>query len=117
MRGVLRLPFWRAYPAIAIGHAAILDVEGVDHAVADKPVMIGIARCELRVGAVAVERAGKLLRQRTADRQIGGVGFERHRREISGEERPVGKYFTHDALRLAVGCSALAPRVRSRMAF
>ena len=40
MRCVLQLPFRRAYPAIAIGDPAVGDVKGVDHAIAEEPVMI-----------------------------------------------------------------------------
>src|ERR1700683_1978023 len=44
MRSMLGFPFRRAYPAIAIRDAAVGDVKGVDHAVADEPMMIRIAR-------------------------------------------------------------------------
>src|SRR5205807_10016718 len=51
---VLSQPFWRADPAVAIAGAAVLEVKGVQHAVADEPVRAG--RLELRIGAVAIER-------------------------------------------------------------
>jgi hypothetical protein len=35
-------------------------VKRVDHAVTDEPVMIMVARRELRIGAVAVKRAGEI---------------------------------------------------------
>src|ERR1700743_1301835 len=37
-----------------MGAPAALDMEGMDHAVAREPVMVGIARLELGIGAVAV---------------------------------------------------------------
>jgi hypothetical protein len=72
-------------------------MKGVDHAVADEPVMIGIARRELRIGAVAVERAGEVLRQRAAKRQVGRVSLEGKRRIIAGEEWIGGERLAHDA--------------------
>jgi hypothetical protein len=64
----IRLPFRRPHPAIAIGYAAVGDMKGVDHAVADEPMMIAIAGRELGIGTVAVERAGEALRQCTVQR-------------------------------------------------
>jgi hypothetical protein len=72
-------------------------VKGVDHAVADEPMMMRIARRELRIGAVAIERAGELFRQLAAQRQIGRIGLERHRRKISGEEWLFRKRNAHNA--------------------
>ena len=100
MRLVLQLPFRRAHPAIAIADSAIGNVKSVDHAVADEPVMVMVARRELRIGTVAVERPGKVLRQFAAHRQIGRVGFEGERRIIAAEERIGGKRLTHVKLSL-----------------
>ena len=54
---VLQLPFRRAHPAIAIGHSAIRDMEGVNHTVADEPVMVRVARRKSWIGSIAVKRA------------------------------------------------------------
>jgi len=53
--------------------------------------MIGIARRELRIGAVAVERAGEVLRQRAAKRQVGRVSLEGKRRIIAVKNGSTGK--------------------------
>ena len=58
---VLGLPFRGADPTVAVAGAAVLEMEGVQHAVADEPVRAG--RVELRIRAVAVERAAQLTRQ------------------------------------------------------
>ena len=63
MRLMLKLPFRRAYPAIAIGHSAIRDMEGMDHTVADEPVMVRVARRKLSIGSITVERAVEFLGQ------------------------------------------------------
>src|ERR1700743_3225374 len=55
---VLGLPFRRADPAVAVAGAAILEMKGVQHAVADEPMCTG-GGVELRIGAVAIERAVK----------------------------------------------------------
>ena len=77
---VLGLPFRRADPAVAIGRAAVLEMKGVQHAVADEPVRAG--RVELRIGTVAVERAVELARQLARYFQEGGVAFHRDRAAI-----------------------------------
>jgi hypothetical protein len=77
---VLGEPFWRADPAIAIARAAILEVKGVQHTVADEPVRVG--HIELRIGAVAIERAVQLARQFADDFEERRVGLERDRRAI-----------------------------------
>ena len=77
---VLGLPFRGADPAVAIAGAAVLEMEGVQHAVADEPVRAG--RLELRVGAVAIERAVELARQFARDFQERRVAFHRDRRQI-----------------------------------
>lgn len=83
MRRVFKLPFGCAHPAIPVGHMAVLDVKGVDHAVADEPMMIGVARRELGIGTVAIERSGQVLRQFAAHNQIRRVGLERYRCKVS----------------------------------
>ena len=52
----------------------------MQHAVADEPVCAG--RVELRIGAVAIERAVQLARQFADDLEEGRVGLERNRRDI-----------------------------------
>src|ERR1700692_919883 len=73
-------PFRRANPAVTVTGAAVFEMEGVEHAVADEPVRSG--RVELRVGAVAIERAVELARQFASDFQKGRVAFHRNRRLI-----------------------------------
>ena len=77
---VLGLPFRGADPAVAVAGAAVLEMEGVQHAVADEPVRAG--RVELRIGAVAIERAVELARQFADDLQKRRVAFHRDRRQI-----------------------------------
>ncbi len=74
-------PFRRAHPAVAIAGATVLDMEGVQHAVADEPVRAG--RLELRVGAIAIERAMQLARQFALDLEERRIGLHRYRREIA----------------------------------
>src|SRR6185369_5585697 len=74
------LPFWRADPAVAVAGAAVLEMEGVQHAVADEPVRAG--RFELRIGAVAVKRAVEFARQLALDFEKRRVAFERDRCEV-----------------------------------
>src|SRR5260370_314590 len=57
---MLGLPFRGADTAVAVAGAAVLEMEGVQHAVADEPVRA--RRVELRIGAIAVERALELAR-------------------------------------------------------
>lgn len=52
----------------------------MQHAVADEPVRAG--RVELRIGAVAIERAVQVARQLTDDFQEGRVGLERDWTEV-----------------------------------
>jgi hypothetical protein len=77
---VLGKPFRRADPAVAIAGASVLEVEGVQHAVADEPVRAG--RFELWVGAVAIERAVQFPRQFADDLEERRIGLERDRRDI-----------------------------------
>ena len=76
VRHILKLPFRRAYPAIAIGHPAIRDMKGVDHTVADEPVMVRVAWRKLWIGSITVKRAGEFLGQLTAQRQVRRIGLE-----------------------------------------
>jgi hypothetical protein len=77
---VFGLPFRGADPAVAVAGAAVLEMEGVQHAVTDEPVC---ARCvELRVGAVAIQRAVELARQLSHHLQKRRVAFKRNRRPI-----------------------------------
>ena len=76
---VLGLPFRGADPAVAIAGAAVLEMKGVQHAVADEPVRAG--RLELRVGAVAIKRAVEFARQLALDLEEGaslsnGIGAQ-----------------------------------------
>jgi hypothetical protein len=56
-------------------------MEGVQHAVAEKPVRAG--RIELRIGTVAIERAVEFTRQLADDFQMRRVAFHRDRRQIA----------------------------------
>src|SRR6202043_1179810 len=58
---VLGLPFRGADPAVAVAGATVLQMKGVQHAVADEPVRA--RRVELRIGAVMQERTVSLARQ------------------------------------------------------
>src|SRR6266481_5086076 len=77
---MLGLPFGGADPAIAVAGAAVFETEGVQHAVADEPVRA--RRLELRVGAVAIERAVELARQLAGHLQKRRVALKRDRRQI-----------------------------------
>ena len=83
---VLGLPFRRADPAVAIAGAAVFEMEGVQHAVADEPVRAG--RLELRIGAVAIERAVEFARQLARDFQKRRVAFKRDRRPVGPRRWP-----------------------------
>ena len=77
---VLGQPFRGADPAVAVAGAAVLQMEGVQHAVADEPVRAG--GFELRVGAVAIERAVEFARQFAGHLEMRRVAFHRDRRQI-----------------------------------
>src|SRR4051812_15753120 len=77
---MLGLPFRGADPAVAVAGAAVFEMEGVQHAIADKPVRAG--GFELRIGPVAVQRAVQLARQFALDLEKRRVAFERNRREV-----------------------------------
>src|SRR6266403_3222899 len=70
---VLGLPFRGADPAVAVTGAAVLEMEGVQHAVADEPVRA--RRLELRLGTVAVKRAVEFARQFAHDLEMWRVAF------------------------------------------
>src|SRR6185437_3535340 len=90
--------------------------KSMDHAVADEPVMVGVARRELRIRPIAVERAAQLFRHVAPHHDVVGLRLERDRREISVEPRAVGKLLAHDAL-LRLSCeTACAPRARRLVA-
>ena len=82
---VLGLPFRGADPAVAVGGAAVLEVKGVQHAVADEPVRAG--HVELRVGAVAIQRAVELARQFAGDFQNRRVTLHRDRPAVAHSAR------------------------------
>ncbi len=104
---VLDLPLGRAHPAVLVGDVAVLDVEGVDHAVAAEPV-VRPARRELRVGAVAVERAAELLGHLAGDVQMARIGLGVHRGVVAVQEGIVGREgLGHDALRSSVKGNAV----------
>ncbi len=84
-RGLLALELVGAHPAVAVAHAAVLDMEGVHHAVADKPVVLRIARGVLRVWPVAVERAAQRARQLAQHRQVGCVALHQDGGEVAAE--------------------------------
>ena len=77
---MLGLPFRGADPAVAVAGAAVFEVEGVQHAVADEPVRA--RRLELWVGAVAIERAVEPARQLAGYFEVRRVAFHRDRRQI-----------------------------------
>ena len=83
-QGLPRLPFQlearRANPAIAVGGAPILQRKGMHHAIAPEPVIMA-ARGELRVRAVAVERAVERFRNVAGHGEIGRVALDKDRRE------------------------------------
>ena len=86
-------PFRGADPAVAVAGATILEVKGVQHAVADEPVR---ARgFELRIGAVAIERAVEFARQLALNFEERRVAFHRNRRQIGDGivDRFVGGHF------------------------
>src|ERR1700729_257434 len=85
---MLGQPFGRAHPAVAIARLAVLEGEGVQHAVPDEPMRAG--RFELRVWPVAVETAVELAGQFAAHGQRIGVAFHRNRPEVSGKFAIVG---------------------------
>src|SRR3954463_14174150 len=77
---VLGQPFRGATPAVAVAGAAVLQMEGVQHAVADEPVCArGV---ELRVGAIAIERTVELARQFAGHLEMRRVAFHRDRGQI-----------------------------------
>jgi hypothetical protein len=57
-RRALQLEFRRAHPPVAVSDGALLQPEGVDHAVAAEPVVVAPGS-ELRVGPVPIERAAQ----------------------------------------------------------
>lgn len=77
---MLGLPFRGADPAVAVARATILQVESVQHAVADEPVRAGYV--ELWIGTVAIERPVQFARQLADDLQERRVGLERDGRAI-----------------------------------
>src|SRR5580704_15795657 len=82
-RGMFQLPFRRSNVAVAISDLSALDEEGVDHAVAGKPVVM-TARLELRVRPVTVEGAPEARRNLARDLEVVVV-LASHRREIPAE--------------------------------
>jgi hypothetical protein len=88
---ILGLPLGCADPSVAVAHAPIVDRERMDHAVAAKPVVVRARRHELRIGAVAQQRALKLGRQPSCDREGVGIRFGPDRGEIAGEKTVLGR--------------------------
>ncbi len=88
--GMLQLPFGCAHPAVAVGHASVLQLEGMQHAVAREPV-VGPAWRELRVRAVAIQPAVQLLRQLAADRQVRRLALHLQRGVLTAQEGFVGR--------------------------
>ena len=89
------LPFRGANPAVAVAGAAVLEMEGVQHAVADEPVCA--RRLELRIGTVAIERAVEFARQFAHDLEMWRVAFKRNRRQI-GPGRCCYHFLLHRSL-------------------
>jgi hypothetical protein len=98
MGGILGLPFGRADPAIAIGGTAVFDMERADHAIAEEPMIILVARRELRIGPVTIKRPGQIFWQLPANDEVRRIGLEQDRREIALQVRMVGEWLAHDAL-------------------
>ena len=92
---VFGLPFRGADPAVAVAGAAVLEMEGVQHAVADEPMRA--RRFELRIGTVAVERAVQFARQFAFDLEMRRVAFHRNRRSI-GDSRLSRHVLLHRSL-------------------
>ena len=103
-KGLACFPFQleprRANPAIAVSGAPILQRKGMHHAVAPEPVIMA-ARGELRVRAIAVERAVERFRNVAGHGEIGQVALDEDRREGALQRRVVfGKWTGHrDLLR------------------
>ena len=68
--GMLEFVFRRAQIAVLVGDLAVLDEEGMQHAVAREPVMVRVARRKLRVGTVAIERAAQRFGNFSLDREV-----------------------------------------------
>src|ERR1043166_3248066 len=84
-RCALQLPLRGVHIAVAVAHLAVRHREGVDHAVAGEPVIIGVARLELRIGTVAIEGAGKPLWDFADDFQIREIVLTPHGSKIASE--------------------------------
>src|ERR1700676_2262470 len=89
------LPLWGADPAVAITGAATLEMEGVQHAVADEPVRA--PRLALTIGAVAIKRAVEFAGQFAHDLQKRCVAFHWYRRQI-GPGRSGRRLLLHRSL-------------------
>src|SRR5690349_18148223 len=96
MRSAFAQQLGALHPAVSIGDTAILTAGGVNHAVAEKPMIVLVAGRKLWVRAVAVERAAQVLRNLAANRQIVGVGLEQDGGKASGQKGMVGKRLAHD---------------------
>jgi hypothetical protein len=85
---VFGLPFRGADPAVAVTGAAVLQMKGVQHAVADEPVRA--RHLELRIGAVAIERAIEVARQLALNFQEWRIALKRNRCPVG--PRRVGRH-------------------------
>jgi len=99
---VFQFPFRRADPAVAVAHFAVLNVEGMQHPVARKPMIVLVARIELRVGAGAIEAARQFARHLAFHGQIGEIVFAADGGKIASEKRidASGRVHDHPPLRI-----------------
>ena len=97
-RLALRLVLRGPHPAVAIAGLAVLDMNGVDHALTEKPVMLMAARRIHRIGTVAVKRTGKRRRQFAVNDELRRIALGHHRREIGLQEWIVRIGLGHCAL-------------------
>ena len=85
----LKTPFVRAYPAVSIAHAAVLNAEHVQHAVACEPVVFA-ARGILGIRAVAIVGDVEIGRQFAAHDHIVNVALHANGRVVASELGMVG---------------------------
>ena len=91
----LRVVLFRAHPAIAVACFAVFQIDRVDHALAQKPVVMITQRRKHGVRPVAIERPRKIGRQLTMHDQIRRVTLHHHRGKIVLQNRFVGKRLRH----------------------
>ncbi|MNQ76569.1 hypothetical protein D3C85_914120 [compost metagenome] len=83
---MFELPFRRARPTVAVRHAALVDVEGMHHAVAGEPVVVVVARRVLRAWADTVQATRQSEWHRAFDVEVRDVVLLGERCVVAGEE-------------------------------